>query len=363
MQLTNKKNIYIIAISNVILGGILIKMSSAVIKIIIFTIVVFVFIYVVKNSEKFLIKKEKINKKIFKIILVLTSIILIIIMLKFIYKNINGIILNIDAYNFSKNSQEMIDLFDKEIKKENKYYFSKISLNYDLEKSKKPYIFEGFKYIEGEWNTGFVIEDENNNQYVWVPCSNIENEEIVKLEKYNFDNPAFISKDLCADDSYEKFIESALSNGGFYVSRFEIGNEENKPVSKKNVNLWSNITIEEAKEITSKMYENSNINCELINGYAYDTALNWISKTNEISPISFDVEKEEIKAGRNVFNNIYDLADNIFELTLEKSYDTIIIRGFVKDEDYKERNRYSILKEENNFTSNNLLTMRCILYK
>lgn len=338
-------------------------MSNAVIKIVIFTIIIFALIYIIKNSEKLLTKKEKVNKKILKIILVLISIIVIIIIVKFTYKNINGIISNIDAYNFSINSQEMINLFDKKIENENKYYFSKISNSYDSERSKNPYIFDGFKYVEGEWNTGFVIEDDNNNQYVWVPCSNIENEEIVKLEKYNFDNPSFISKDLCADDNYEKFIESALSNGGFYVSRFEIGNEENKPVSKKDVNLWSNITIAEAEEIVSKMYENSNINCELINGYAYDTALNWINRTNKINPILFDVKKEEIKTGRNSFNNIYDLTDNIFELTSEKSYDTIIIRGFVKDEEYKERNRYSILKEENNFTSNNLLAMRCVLYK
>ena len=47
----------------------------------------------------------------------------------------------------------------------------------------RTYIFEDFSYVEGEWNTGFVIEDKDKNQYVWVPCSNIENIDVPKLEK------------------------------------------------------------------------------------------------------------------------------------------------------------------------------------
>ncbi len=325
-----------------------------------------IFIYGIKNFEdlkKWIDRKKE--KKIFKFIYVVFFILAFIVLSILIYKNIIKIINIYKSYNFSKENEAMYSYYDEKIKQENEFYKEVIKKEYNPNNCKNPYIPEDFEYVEGEWNTGFVIQDENKNQFVWIPCSNIENEEIVKLEKQNFENPAFISKDLCSDTEYEDFITSTLENGGFYISRFEIGKEENKPVSKLGVNLWKDVTRDEATEIINSMYESNKFSCKLINGLAYDTALNWLKKTTnlEFADIIFNEDLEPL-SGRNKQNNIYDLLDNVFELTSEESYDTVIIRGTINDEEYKDRNRYSILKTENYFTNDiNVLTFRAILYK
>ena len=205
---------------------------------------------------------------------------------------------------------------DELILKETKYYEELLSKDYAEKKYENPYIFEGFTYVEGEWDTGYVIQDENGNQYVWVPCTNKKSIDIVKLTKKDFIIDPLISYKECYDeniDSYEKFIKSALENGGFYISRYEIGNENETPVSKSNTKIWSSITRNEAIEIINKMY--NNINCNLINGYAYDTVLDWIRKTNIINvnnvlvDINIDeINKKEIESivltGREKYNNI-----------------------------------------------------------
>ena len=219
---------------------------------------------------------------------------------------------------------------DKRIFDEWNIYRTAINKQYEKNIYEKPYIPEGFSYVEGAWNTGFVIQDEMQNQYVWVPCTNEENHEITKLERKNFSKEPFISKDICINEGCEKFISSTLENGGFYISRYEIGKENNLPVSKAGVKIFGNITREEAKQVVSKMNKNVNLQCELINGYAYDTTLSWLKTTNDIKVNEVD-NKNDLKTGRFQYNNIYDFIDNILEITAESSYGTVIVRGFLFD--------------------------------
>ena len=67
------------------------------------------------------------------------------------------------------------------------------------------------------------------------------------------------------------------------------------------------------------------------------------------------------------YNNIYDLFDNVLELTLEKCYDTNIERGFYLL-DYFEKYGNFLEKNENRFStleneSNNNTSFRTIIYK
>ena len=73
-----------------------------------------------------------------------------------------------------------------------------------------------------------------------------------------------------------------------------------------------------------------------------------------------DVSTEKAYAGRKKYNNIYDLLDDVIELTSEVSYDTLIVRGISKNE---ESNRYSIFKKDTYYTKNQFLGFRTILYK
>ena len=121
-------------------------------------------------------------------------------------------------------------------------------------------------------------------------------------------------------------------------SRFEIGNEEGKAVSKMSVPIWNNVNRKEAQEIISNMYEN--VNCELINGYAYDATFKWLQNSSEYDIYEYDFKNSssEIKCGRNKINNIYDFTDNIFELTIENDYDVCVVRGYFTDEKLRNYN-------------------------
>lgn len=256
--------------------------------------------------------------------------------------------------------EETISKNKEEIQIETDYYNEIINKIYNIENCKNPYIIDGFEYVEGTWNTGYVIQDSNGNQFVWVPCTNIENEfGIEKLKKNNFSNDAFIKSFYCNEENYEEFLTSALENGGFYISRFEIGKDDNdNPVSQKNYKIWTNITRDEAMRVANEMY--SNINSELINGYAYDTTLSWIINSEEIE---LKVKNESKYTGTQSYKNIYDILDNIYELTTEKSSGEVIYRGIIPDTKYMTgANLDNRLSGSNNYKYENL-GFRTILYK
>lgn len=320
-------------------------------------VIISVVIYIIKYFNK--IKDKKIAKIELYLVLGIISI--------FAIFNICSNVININKYiAFYKSTKEnniIFEKFDKALKAEINYYNEFIKKDYGEEK-KAPYIPNGFEYVEGECNTGFVVQDENKNQYVWVPCTNKDTLDVVKLEKRDFYEYTSIKQYNCLDLEYEEFIESALINGGFYISRFELGLENEKIVSKPNVEIWTNITRDDAIGKINNLY--SNCNCKLINGYAYDTTLAWIKKTNEITIYKYNVEEEKIMTGRTKYNNIYDFTDNIMELSLEDLYDTIIYRGFDYSEALEQESRYNILKDDKsilNVKTMNLIGFRSVIYK
>lgn len=97
-----------------------------------------------------------------------------------------------------------------------------------------------FEYIEGDSKTGAIIQDKNENQFVWIPINDtnsyerqifINNGDGITQE----DIEALNLKDI---NSYNiEFDDSILNYGGFYVARFEAGKESgtSAPVSKSGV--------------------------------------------------------------------------------------------------------------------------------
>ncbi len=339
-------------------------MRSGAIKIAIAIVLISIAIYFVKNNKKIIPYVERIfNSKYAKIIYGLIFILLIL----FSFFTIKFILDKFDLYETNKENQEIFKEHESKVLEENNYYKSIINLNYSAQNYKKPYIPEGFEYVGGEWNTGFVISDNKKNEYVWIPCTNQDNQEVSKLEKRYFTNFPLISKDHCYDLNYKDFLNSALQNGGFYISRYEIGKEDNNPVSKKSVLIWNNISQKEANDLANTMNDNPNYISELLNGYAYDTALEWIYKTNKIEISNFIKEDELISGRGNQYNGIYDICDNILELTLGKNYDTDIVRGVYLDTAY---DKYDDMLDSNetrfSITENfkdSLTTFRVVLYK
>lgn len=345
-------------------------MRAGCIKIGIFIVILSLVIYLVKNREdifNFINSKIK-NKKLFSKI-IFTIIILLIILCIFIIIRIN--IVFIKSSSIIEENTTYFEEEDNKIEKESDIYKELIEKDYENQKYNEPYILDGFSYVEGTWKDGFVIQDELGNQYVWVPCTNKPISECIKLQRTNKSASPFINYTSCYNESYEEFIKSALENGGFYISRYELGSEIGTTVSKAGVEVLTNITRNEAKEIVSQMY--NNINCEIINGYAYDTTLNWIeisSGTKLVENVIEIEEDEKILTGRASVNNIYDFCDNVLEYSLENLYDTIVVRGVMNSNSTEYTNniffkesRYCMNKQEKKFGGIIPVAIRTILYK
>lgn len=275
--------------------------------------------------------------------------------------------------NIKRDEIEYEDFFkevDKKISDELNYYNLSFENFNNAENYKNPYLPNGFTHVEGDYKEGYVVEDIDGNQYVWIPCTNNEQDNNATIfQKKDFVPKALVKSEDCYDEEYKSFFDSVAQNGGFYVSRFEIGIENEKYVSKENKDVLQNLNQEEATNLAKNMY-NDKFNCNLINGYAYDTVLNWLQKTNEIELFNIDIANN-LKTGRNKYNNIYDFTDNILEITSENHVDTVVVRGFssITDDSFSNNswqleNRYVIIKDARDISpTNDILGIRTIIYK
>ena len=201
-----------------------------------------------------------------------------------------------------------------------------------------------FKYVTGNSDTGAVIEDEDGNQFVWVPVPDynsyyrqlfLNNGETASnkkdatatLEEYNL-------RDINAYN--EEFDDSIRNYKGFYIARYEAGketkNNKSRAVSKAGVLPWTQIVWEEAKKASQEMYDENNcFQTDLVNSYAWDTVCNWLRQTGtniddsveygnyQNSPNGLRKVVESASNDRWQTNNIYDMAGNVWEYTTEES--------------------------------------------
>ena len=157
-------------------------------------------------------------------------------------------------------------------------------------------------------NDGIVIEDEDGNRFVWVPCNGSDRVTYEKenglavtwREKYSDKQTSYIEYTDWTDDGGDS--NSVSKYGGFYVARYEAGipsnadfyaendgdtyyTDERKnvvtyiPVSKANTPSWNYISQENAKTVSTNMYQNSSsVTSSLIDSYAWDTIVEWMGK-------------------------------------------------------------------------------------
>ena len=310
------------------------------------------------RSETFGVLNHKIGKsrfRIYNLFLILITIIFILYSIKLLNKS--KIIVGFITKNTAK-QEEDYEKYKKIADSQNQRYQEIVkTIEVNLENCKNPYIPDGFSYVEGEWNTGFVIEDEKQNQFVWVPCTNKGNEEgIPVLEKAKFKINNTNWSNCYEEEDYEEFLMSSLENGGFYISRFEVGKEEEIPVSKFGATIWRNINREEAKEKAEMMY--SQIHSKLINGYAMDTAVKFIFEEMSLR----NVLKSSGISGNASHKNIYDLADDMNEWTSEMRGNLKIYRTSLPGDGEFESILNDRFSNDAEFTSDNL-GFRTIIYK
>ena len=236
---------------------------------------------------------------------------------------------------------------------------------------------------------GIVIEDATytntiGSQFVWIPVGTGENaikkankEKVdIALGRYEFtkttseysgsnteDTTAShnSSRENAIAKDIEKFKTSANSNHGYYIGRYEAGvvdynssvstsnsdykinwtgytGDNIKLVCKKEQQVWNYVTQNKASELSRNMYgSEAKVTSDLINSYAWDTAIVFIQKCgteSNSSTYSYTVGEsststsEPQATGTNILKatnkidkqcNIFDMAGNCFEWTTETS--------------------------------------------
>ena len=223
---------------------------------------------------------------------------------------------------------------------------------------------------------GIVIENgTDGNQFVWVPVGTIKNKNnttnTITLGRYEFDSntgalksntPVQVaSVENCTNavkisDGYQElsvfragntatdstaqnatarnlkeFISTTLSNGGYYIARFEASGTASKITSKYNQKVLVDITQPNAAKLAREMYGEAKENnklvyaSDLVNSYAWDTAIVFIQtysvKTDYASHNESNTTKAFTATGKNndKYCNIFDMSGNASEWTTEYS--------------------------------------------
>ncbi len=153
-----------------------------------------------------------------------------------------------------------------------------------------------------------------------------------------------------------EFCTKALFSGGYYIGRYEArvenydasnisksnsGNSTDwtgyvaesgkqlKLASKANSQVWNYVTQNKASSLCQSMYTNKPFESDLINGYAWDTAIIFFQEFGDNSTYASkkSVNSSLANTGtsgtsytgteKDVICNVYDMASNCFELSTE----------------------------------------------
>ncbi len=264
----------------------------------------------------------------------------------------------------------------------------------------------GFKVQKPEKTVpdGIVIVDKKHtategSEFVWIPVGTVKKSDgssiAIELKRYVFKEDGTIDESLTktepgdqlkpsASSSYyyteglkdsttsnthakdiEAFKTSAVNNKGYYIGRYEARTPTKRTVKgdaltqlteKPGDYVYNYVTQPQAAEISQKMYaENSKFTTDLVNSYAWDTAITFLqafdNRENKAKPYSRQESLNKSLADKGTNNletkdvicNIYDMASNTLERTTETCDYTngpCVVRGG----NYGASNRYTSLR-------------------
>ncbi len=261
----------------------------------------------------------------------------------------------------------------------------------------------GFKVVNKDANVtdGIVVEDVTHeatkgSQFVWIPVGEVIKEikdgvkstETITLSRYTFadDNVGTPTDKGSAEieDNYNSrykhteintapngnktakedieseesgFRKSVKDNHGYYIGRYEARKNGTQVTVKASDKVYNIITQPNAATVSRGMYSDSNFESDLMNSYAWDTAIVFLQKfDNRANKASLKPYSQQNSLNGNlasqgtnnlsdtskqdVICNVYDMASNCTEWTTETSSSSsypCTFRGGDYDDD---RSRY-----------------------
>ncbi len=219
---------------------------------------------------------------------------------------------------------------------------------------------------ENNITSGLVISDSFENEFVWIPLGDIKKSDgtitKIDLQRYKFDtsgNPSVyiegyeVEEDVNDTENLlnlgnmlakniNKFITNSNNSGGYYIGRYEsrttkLRSDASEELTEVSINpsnyVYNYITQSQASERSRNMYsENQYFESDLINSYAWDTALlflqvfdnrnislytNYTEKFSRQSKVSSTYSNVGTRIDVNC--NVYDMASNCSEWSTETS--------------------------------------------
>ena len=210
---------------------------------------------------------------------------------------------------------------------------------------------------------GLVIKDDQGNEFVWIPVNVTTKSDFDNIRTTKNDSH-YREPDTNSQTEYNLVRTSVTNNGGFYIARYEAGystgrttsssSVATKPLSKKGAYPYNFVNWSNAVTASQNMYTDSTkygVTSTLCYGVQWDAMLSFLGKTSETDsttwgnyknagPFDFtgeyyDSNNDEWKsdttskakdtamllqtgaADRNSLKNIYDVAGNVGEWTME----------------------------------------------
>ena len=283
----------------------------------------------------------------------------------------------------------------------------------------------GFKVINPNDNVtnGIVVEDVTHeatkgSQFVWIPVGDVikdsaGNKETITLGRYvfNADESGSVNtelsktepgdqlktsssasnyfteglKDSTTSNTHAKDIEDfknkvTNTTHGYYIGRYEARKNGTQVTVKASDTVYNNITQPDAATVSRGMYSDSNFESDLMNSYAWDTAIVFLQKfdnrANKTKPYSRQNSLNTRSDGlasqgtnnlsegskQDVICNVYDMASNCWEWTTEacsSSFTPCTSRGgYYGRSDYYTSYRYSF----GTSGSDDVVSFRSLLY-
>ena len=275
-----------------------------------------------------------------------------------------------------KQQSETLDSYEKEL---NKYTSDNLEENIGVKFEKnielhdkngaKIIVPAGFKVVNTDDLTvekGIVVEDSKGNQYVWIPCTTEDSKSQLQFKRTEWDveddGGTKASKDELTLTCPENYSDNGLTyavvneivaqvkaendsvrrNGGYYIGRYEVGDENGTAVIKADQTPMASIIWSTAYSKAKGIGGGPGATTYLCSSYAWDTAINfiqnngfpnyakaredsynenWIDKNVKDSKgniIKAANKAERLSTGKTTPKcNIYDMGGNVVEFTTE----------------------------------------------